>query len=108
MTSAAKKLPHDANDNRPDGRVIAERYQVLRTLKSGHDTETLLATDQIQGATVVIKTAATALFSATARMRLEHEAQVLARIKGGPPLLDHGEADGQVYLVMPYLPGITL
>src|SRR5262249_52162321 len=108
-TSAAKKLPIEASDNLPDGRVIADRYEVLRTLKLGQDTETLLATDQSQGTAVIIKTAAAALFSATARMRLEHEAQVLLQLKSGLiPLLDHGTTDGQVYLVTPFLPGITL
>src|SRR5437773_5478060 len=43
-------------------------------------------------------------------MRLEHEAHVLAQIKNErfPPLLDHGAAGEQVYLVMPFIPGITL
>ncbi len=43
-------------------------------------------------------------------MRLEHEAHVLAQVKHGPfaPLLDHGSADDQIYLVMPFIPGITL
>ncbi len=105
--SAVKKLPLGSDEN--EGRVIAERYQVLRTLKSGHDAETLLAADRTRNTTVIIKTAGAASFSATARMRLEHEAQVLAQIKDGlTPLLDHGAADGQVYLVMPFIPGITL
>src|SRR5438045_2434502 len=101
-SAAAQKLSLEDNADSPESRVIAERYQVLRTLKSGHDTETLLATDRTQGATVVVKTARAALFSATARMRLEHEAQVLTLIKSGPtPLLDHGTAGDHVYLVMP-------
>ena len=106
-TSAAKKLPLGSDEN--EGRVIAERYQVLRTLKSGHEAETLLATDRTRNITVIIKTAGAASFSATARMRLEHEAQVLAQIKDElTPLLDHSTADGQVYLVMPFIPGTTL
>ena len=48
---------------------------------------------------------------ATARMRLEHEANVLSHLGQGQavsPLLDHGCADDHVYLVMPFVPGITL
>jgi two-component system sensor kinase len=97
-------------DGLPDRRILGGRYQVLRLLKNGHDTETLLAADLTRGNSVVIKTVAHASFSATARMRLEHEAHVLAQIKHGPftPLLDHGSTADQVYLVMPFIPGITL
>ena len=93
-----------------DRRVIGGRYQVLRLLKNGDDTETILATDLTHGTTVVVKTAIAESFSATVRMRLEHEAHVLAQIKNGPftPLLDYGAAGDQVYLVMPFIPGITL
>lgn len=91
-------------------RVIGGRYQVMRLLKQGDDAETLLATDRRKAATVVVKTAAAALFSASARMRLEHEAKVLSKITNGisAPLLDFGSEEGQVYLVMPFIPGVTL
>ena len=93
-----------------DYRLIGGRYQVLRQLKQGDDTETLLATDLTHDTKVVIKTAAAAAFSASARMRLEHEAHVLSQIKQGlfAPLLDSGSEGDQVYLVMPFIPGITL
>src|SRR5437016_2157441 len=92
------------------GNVLAGRYQLLRVLKSGHDAETLLASDLSNSTTVVVKTAAAQSFSATARMRLEHEARVLAQIKNGPftPLLDNGSAGDRLYLVMPFIPGVTL
>ncbi len=94
----------------PDRRMIAGRYQVLRSLKHGDDTETLLATDLTRDTSVVIKTAAAASFSASARMRLEHEAHVLSQIKNGlfSPLLDSGTDGDQVFLIMPFIPGITL
>ncbi len=90
--------------------MIAGRYQVLRSLKNGDDTETLLATDLTRKTNVVIKTAAAATFSASARMRLEHEAHVLSQIKNWlfAPLLDSGFDGDQVFLVMPFIPGITL
>ena len=99
----------DANDS-SDRRVIGDRYQVIRRLKHGDDTETLLATDLTRDTNVVVKTAAASSFSASARMRLEHEAHVLSQIKNGlfAPLLDSGSEGDQVYLVMPFIPGVTL
>ena len=66
--------------------------------------------DLTHDTTVVIKTAAAASFSASVRMRLEHEAHVLSQVKNGlfAPLLDFGSEGDQVYLVMPFIPGITL
>jgi two-component system sensor kinase len=113
MTVAPSPHPFAAA-HRADGvserGVLGGRYQVRRVLKTGQDTETLLATDLASGAAVVIKTAAAAAFSATARMRLEHEVHVLSQIRHGPftPVLDHGATGDHVYLVMPFIPGITL
>src|SRR5258707_15318109 len=92
MTIAtSKKLSVGDNhaDGLPDRRVFGGRYQVLKTLKNAHDTETLLASDLTQGSTVVIKTTRASSFSATARMRLDHEAHVLSQIQNGrfAPLL---------------------
>jgi serine/threonine protein kinase len=111
-TGAVKVLPDDAEpgNSLPDCRVIGGRYQVLRQLKHGPDSETFLASDLAQSSTVVIKTAAAASFSPSMRMRLEHEAHILSKIKNGlsEPLLDHGVDGDQVYLAMPFIPGITL
>ena len=99
-----------APDPLPDARSLGGRYQVLRTLKNGHDAETLLATDLTHGATVVIKTVRVQSFSATARMRFEHEACVLTQIKNGShtPLLNHGSAGDYLYVVLPFIKGVTL
>ena len=90
--------------------MIGGRYQVLRQLKRGPDTEAFLASDLSAHTSVVVKTALASSFSASARMRLEHEADVLSRVGNGvfAPLLDCGAEDGLVYLVMPFVPGITL
>jgi serine/threonine protein kinase len=90
----------------PVRRKIGGRYQVLRSLKTGDDTETVLAIDLKREANVVIKTASSASFSASARMRLEHEAHVLSQIKQDRfvPLLDSGFEGDQVFLVMPLIP----
>ena len=76
----------------PRPEVIGGRYHVLATLNRGRDAETLLCSDPTRGTQVVIKRVAAASFSATARMRLEHEAHALTRIKTGrlAPLLDFG------------------
>ena len=93
-----------------DSRVIGGRYQVLRRLKSGDDTETLLATDPAHDNRVVIKTALATSLSASVRMRLEHEAHVLSQFRNGAsaPLLAFGSEGDLVYVVMPFILGITL
>src|SRR5262245_45172786 len=90
--------------------VFAGRYRIVRALKKGPDSETLLAEDVARGTAVVIKTATAATLSATARMRLEHEAHVLSHLSSAPfpPLLESGFAGELVYLLMPFSPGITL
>ena len=114
MTSASiddsPDIVADFGSGSPNRRILGGRYEVLRILKSGLDTETLLASDLTNRSTVVIKTAAADSFSATARMRLEHEAHVLAQIKDEQftPLLEYGATDDQLFLVMPFVPGITL
>ena len=59
---------------------------------------------------MVIKTALEAAFSASSRMRLEHEAHVLSRVRNGvaAPLLAFGCETDLIYVVMPFIPGITL
>ncbi|MEJ7594162.1 MAG: hypothetical protein WKF77_21700, partial [Planctomycetaceae bacterium] len=101
---------NDLADAPQDGRVISGRYQILRRLKSADNKETLLATDLKRAATVVIKTALEAEFTASARMRLEHEAHVLSQVRNGgfAPLLAFGSEGDLVYVVMPFIPGITL
>ncbi|HQX50144.1 MAG TPA: protein kinase, partial [Planctomycetaceae bacterium] len=110
MTVNPSQLPPAEAITSPKSRVIGGRYRVQRQLKTRVDTETLLALDQTNGQQVVVKTTAATLFSASVRMRLEHEAHVLSKIQKGrfAPLLDYGTEDDQVYLVMPFIPGITL
>jgi signal transduction histidine kinase/CheY-like chemotaxis protein/tetratricopeptide (TPR) repeat protein len=98
-------------DAAPEPRVFAGRYPILRQLKHGFDSETLLASDLTHNTTVVLKILRASAFSATARMRLDYEARVLAHLsnlRSGPPLLDHGTVGDDVYLVTPFIPGITL
>ncbi len=91
-------------------RTIAGRYRIQRLLKGGQDVETLLATDLTRGDEVVIKTAPADNISPTTLMRLEHEAGVLSRIKSPwfVQLREVGRDAGLLFVVMPFLPGITL
>jgi two-component system sensor kinase len=70
----------------------------------------VLAVDEETGHDAVVKTTATSLISTGARLRLQHEAGVLARVTGPGlvPLLTVGEDDGLIYLAMPFLTGETL
>jgi two-component system sensor kinase len=91
-------------------KVFGGRYEVQRVLKQGNGIETLLGTDLLEHEQVIIKTASGTSLSAGAQMRLEHEANVLRRIRGQgfAPLLHLGREGGLLFLVMPLVPGITL
>ncbi|MCB9937185.1 MAG: response regulator [Planctomycetaceae bacterium] len=106
--SAANRVidSHDSQDRR----VIGGRYELLRPLNSEHESDVFLASDRAAGTSVVVKLMRASVLSASARMRLEHEADVLSRIGTGvfAPLLDCGDEGDLVYLVMPFVPGITL
>jgi signal transduction histidine kinase/CheY-like chemotaxis protein/tetratricopeptide (TPR) repeat protein len=112
MTMAPRSSPADESLSKEGTgkRLIGGRYQVVRQLKSGQDTAAFLASDLTSDTDVVIKTALAASFSASVRMRLEHEAHVLSKVGNGEftPLLDFGSDEDQVYLVMPFIPGVTL
>jgi PAS domain S-box-containing protein len=94
----------------PAPMLFGDRYEVQRVLKQGNGIETLLGTDLLDNEQVIIKTASGASLSAGAQMRLEHEANVLRRIRGQgfAPLLHLGQEGSLLYLVMPLVPGITL
>src|SRR5262245_24409497 len=90
--------------------LIGGRFRVVRLLKQGGGVETLLGWDAIDRESVVIKRASGESLSAGTQMRLEHEAGVLREVQGPSlaPLRHLGREDGQFYLVMPYIRGITL
>ena len=90
--------------------TISERYAVERLLRQGRGIETWLATDRTTGAPVVVKTTSLSALSPVARMRLEHEAEVLGRITGDTlaPILELCRDATSLVLVMPLIAGITL
>jgi two-component system sensor kinase len=91
-------------------KVFGGRYRAERLLKKGPDGATFLGTDCAQGDAVVIKTASARLLSTGAQMRLEHEAGILGQIRSPcfAALRALGREEGFVYLVMPFIPGVTL
>src|SRR4051794_35708597 len=91
------------------GDVFCGRYRIVRSLKKGQGIETLLAEGGEHGR-VIIKRATGDQLSLGARMRLEHEAQVLRDIRSPwfAPLLEMGQDNDGVYLVVPFIAGITL
>jgi len=93
-----------------EGKVFGERYRVSRILKRGNGVDTCLGTDMVVDRAVVIKTAHGKTLSVGAHMRLEHEAGVLRHIRSPwiAPLLNLGRDEDLFYLVMAYVPGITL
>jgi signal transduction histidine kinase/tetratricopeptide (TPR) repeat protein len=91
-------------------RVFGGRFRAVSCLKQDGQVATLLGTDLESGGDVVIKTAATTAVPAGVQTRLEHEAEVLGSVSSPylTPLIDVGREDGQLYLAMPFVPGVTL
>lgn len=86
------------------------RFRATQRLKEDRDVVTLLGTDLEQGTDVVIKTTSVASLPAGVQMRLEHEADVLRRVRSPflSPLIDVGHEGRLLFLTMPYVPGVTL
>ncbi|MBN1394908.1 MAG: response regulator [Pirellulales bacterium] len=91
-------------------RLIGKRYLVARTLKPDPAAEHLLALDSVTGDSVAIRLLPISTLPPGARTRLERDAELLSKLSnpclGGP--LRTGQESDQLYLVRPYLPGITL
>ncbi|MCU1601596.1 MAG: Sensory box histidine kinase, partial [Frankiales bacterium] len=89
---------------------FAARYLLGACLKRGNGVETWSALDAATGLDVVVKTIDPTAISPTARLRFEHETQVLRQLEstGLTGLHDAGSADGVLYLVQQYVPGATL
>ncbi|MFN2557393.1 MAG: ATP-binding protein [Nitriliruptorales bacterium] len=93
-----------------EGRLFGGRFRAERVLKDGQGIVTLLGVDLEGGAQVIIKVAGRSGLSRVAHMRLEHEASVLREVRPSPyPSLPYvGHEDHLLYLVAPYVPGVTL
>ena len=91
--------------------LLHERYRPRRLLKGGDGVDTYLAEDlDDNGALVVVKHVQADRVPLAVRLRLEHEASVLARL-GEPsfrPLLAFERDGDHLFLVQPFVPGRTL
>lgn len=93
-----------------EGGILGGRFRTKRLLKEGLGVSTLLGTDLLDGGDVIIKTTSLSALSASAQTRLEHEAEVLRQVRSPylASLLFVGREDGVLFLVMPFVPGVTL
>ncbi|MDP9101941.1 MAG: EAL domain-containing protein [Actinomycetota bacterium] len=89
---------------------FAGRYVLREALKSGNGVDTFRAVDTATSTDVVVKTIAPDAIHAAARLRFEHEMQVLGTLSGSglPGLVDSGLWADQLFLVQPLVPGRTL
>ncbi len=92
------------------GAVFGGRYRIERSLKSGNGVDTFLARDLGTDNAVVLKSIDPTVVPAAARLRFQHESVVLRELSGTglTGLLDAGSADDWLYLVQPYIEGVTL
>jgi serine/threonine protein kinase len=87
------------------------RYEIESELGRGGMATVFLAHDPRFGRKVALKAMSRALRDdPTFRGRFEREARIIATLEHPAivPVYDYGEADGQPYLVMRYMPGGTL
>src|SRR5262245_15027470 len=92
------------------GKVLAGRFRALRNFKKGYGVETWLGEDLAHSDQVVVKIVSEQVVPKSVQCRLEHEASVLQRLSSPclPPLVDVGRSNGFLYVVMPFLRGVTL
>ena len=90
--------------------ALAGRYTIERELGRGGMATVYLAQDRKHGRPVAIKVLAPELAAAVGRDRFLREIETAARLTHPHilPLHDSGEADGQLYYVMPCVEGETL
>jgi len=106
VSTPAVALPPMAGEKR----LIAGRYQVVGLLQRSRSGDSLLATDLRSGQAVVVRILSVRDRSSAARLRLEQQVDVLRKLARPwiAPVSEVGEDDERLYLVRPYVPGITL
>jgi two-component system sensor kinase len=91
-------------------RLLGGRYRLSRMLKGEHGAQQQLAVDMVRGGTVVVRWLALCDLSPGARLRLEHEVDVLHKLQ--TPWLsgvsEIGQEGDRLYVVRPYVRGIAL
>ncbi|HEX8066026.1 MAG TPA: protein kinase [Thermoleophilaceae bacterium] len=95
----------------PPSRLADGRYRVERFLGEGGRKLVYLAHDTVLDRDVAIATLKTEDLDEAARLRLEREAQAMARLGDHPnvvPVFDIGEERGEPYIVSQYMAGGSL
>src|SRR6185369_1675149 len=101
-----------AEENKLEGTVVADRYEVLRRLGSGGMGAVYLCRHVSLGQNVAVKFIHPQLLTSQEVLRrFDTEAKAAARIKSrhAVSVTDHGVAEtGQPFIVMEYLEGVSL
>ncbi|MDB4884194.1 MAG: protein kinase [Gemmatimonadetes bacterium] len=90
--------------------ALAERYSLTRELGRGGMATVYLARDVKHGRDVAVKVVHPAIAAALGADRFLREIEIVAQLHHPHivPLYDSGDADGALYYVMPFEPGLSL
>ncbi len=90
--------------------IAGDRYRLVRVLRKGKHVETRLAIDAASGAAVVITLVEERLLSRDVQSQLERELSALgnAKVPHLAPAQILGREEQRLYLVRPFVPGVTL
>lgn len=114
FSAPVHRLGPETDDNKQDSKaqpLLRIRYTVLKLLGVGAFGVVLLARDRLLNREVAIKVLRpSVLLSKQARTRFSMEGEALARCncEGVVPIHEVGQIDGNPYLVMGHIQGITL
>src|SRR5689334_15413698 len=91
-------------------RALSDRYSLERELGRGGMATVYLATDRRTGHPVAIKVLRPELSSALGTARFLREIDIVSTLSHPclVPLIESGEAEGELYYVMPFIEGETL
>ncbi|TSC29317.1 ATP-binding protein [Corallococcus sp. Z5C101001] len=87
------------------GQRLGNRYELRQRVKTGRGISTWQGLDLRTRERVAVKVTSLSAFVPTARHRLEHEAEVLSRLRAPAlvPVRDLGTCDDLLYLVTPWI-----
>ena len=92
------------------GNLYASRYELAQVIREAPPTRTMFAVDTQSGARVVVKALQRSGLARGTIARIEHEASVRQRIECDllAPIVMFGEAEDELYVVMPAISGVSL
>jgi len=105
-----QRVPAASAGREPNGDLLAGRYELVSLLHEFHGVRTYRGKDTVSGLDIVVKVVFASEFPSGAHLRLTYEAECLSRLQSEVIALPlwFGSESGQVYLVSPYVPGVTL